>query len=62
MTEISPEVRKVLARCYTYLLSLPDPGEDKTHKIEPEAMPSKGAVTVNRKDCDAETAAAESST
>lgn len=61
MTEISPEVRKVLARCYAYLLSLPDPDEDETHRIEPEAMLSKDAATPNRKDRDAEIAAAESS-
>ena len=62
MTEISPEVRKVLARCYAYLLSLPNPDEDEPHKTEPEAVAAKGAATANCKDCDAETAAAESST
>ncbi|MGC9396982.1 MAG: hypothetical protein ACP5J4_19220 [Anaerolineae bacterium] len=30
MSEVTPEARKVLAQCYAYLLSLPDPSEDET--------------------------------
>jgi hypothetical protein len=28
MSEVTPEARKVLAQCYAYLLSLPEPSED----------------------------------
>ena len=28
MSEVTPEMRKVLAQCYAYLLSLPNPSED----------------------------------
>lgn len=44
MSEVTPEARKVLAQCYAYLLSLPDPSADdgqpaESTEVEPHNVP-----------------------
>ncbi len=48
MSEVTPEARKVLAQCYAYLLSLPDPSEDDIQLAESiKAEPHNVPVTSN---------------
>jgi len=48
MSEVTPEARKVLAQCYAYLLSLPDPSEDEAKLPEgTQAKPQNVAIASN---------------
>ncbi len=48
MSEVTPEMRKVLAQCYAYLLSLPNPSEDDIQLPEDtQAIPQSVRVSSN---------------
>ena len=48
MSEVTPEARKVLAQCYAYLLSLPEPSEDGIQLAEStETKPHNVPVASN---------------
>ncbi len=48
MSEITPEARKVLAQCYAYLLSLPDPDAGETElPEETQAKPPSVVIASN---------------
>ena len=61
MSEITPEARKVLAQCYAYLLSLPDPSDDEIQLSEgtqakPQSVPIAGNDSSEVSDTTNETA------
>jgi len=48
MSEVTPEMRKVLAQCYAYLLSLPDPSKDDIQLPgDTQAIPQNVRVSSN---------------